>query len=394
MRKEVQCLKRIGGKNMKEIRFKYPLYLFLIILLASSAVFYGCGGGGDNPPPPNFDGNLAGTYLLHQIGEDSNGIFTSQVEVTSNGDGTGSFVISRDSRGAPPAIPVPFTYSVAADGSFTVNVQGNTEHGFISADGRTFIMVDADTADGDNETVLAVAMKKDCTTPPTIIGNSYQGGQIGEENLTTTPVMVTARVDLTIQGGTVGGFTIVEHSGGATGAVGDFTYTANNDCSITVNNGVDDLYGIVSQDGESFVLVDTNPNGPPPADAIALFVAIKKSSGMGDWILSGDYQLGQAGETIMGTSLFYTSQVDVTADGNGSASGTINAHSLAPPNSLPVTPPPVTYSVNPAEGTFSTDNGQDIDYGIISSGGDLFMVVDADHNDADAEIIFAAGLKE
>ena len=105
---------------MEKMRFKDSSFLVLIVLFALSTAFTGCGGD-DGPPPPNYDGQITGTYLLQQIGEDSNGIFTSQVEVTSNGDGTGTFVIPRDSRGNTTATPVPFTYSVAADGSFTVD---------------------------------------------------------------------------------------------------------------------------------------------------------------------------------------------------------------------------------------------------------------------------------
>ena len=339
----------------------------------------------------DYNSSLKGTYLVQQAGENSNGVYIAQIEVTSNGNGSGNFNILRHSQGHTTPSPATFTYNVSKDGTFSVNNGGGDDSGIVSQDGSLFVIVDAQTPsfDTDGEAILSIGIKKNCTTAPVLSGD-YQIGQIAVDYSTATPLVFTSRVDISMTSSNTGTFTIVEHSLGHTGS-GDFTLATNSDCTIVVNNGLGDDFGIASKDGSLFALVDADETGDSD-NSIVLAIGVKKSTGLTNSSLTGDYFLGQMGQNTSGVSpANYTSQVNIYSQGDGTGNAFIAQQSLGN-SGVDV---PFTYSVDPI-GTYSANNGGGTDYGIISSNGEFFIAVDASQNvsDNDNEIVFAAAVKK
>lgn len=97
---------------------------------------------------------LNGVYYVANMFTDSNGVWTRLLEVTFNGDGTGTSHCLSDTRGC--VSDSAFSYTVASDGSYTNTTNGNT--GVVSTDGRIFTAVDVD--ESDSELCIAVGVKK------------------------------------------------------------------------------------------------------------------------------------------------------------------------------------------------------------------------------------------
>ncbi|MBE9515912.1 MAG: hypothetical protein IME93_02920 [Proteobacteria bacterium] len=351
-------------------------------------IIVACGGDGGNGAV-SYNGKLNGNYVIHQIGENATGIYTTRVNVLSNGNGTGTFTIVEHSQKAPePA--APFSYTVAANRTFSANNGIGTDYGILSADGSLFIMVDAeitgDPEDTDGEIIASIGLSTDCTTAPTLSGD-YQLGQIMVD-LAGVPAPITYTTLVDIAFGTPNIFTIVEHSDPTSiGATGEFTYLVNSDCTFEIDNGGPELlYGVAAADGSMFAIVDANP-----ADTeIKLTVGIQKSTVTQDnSLLSGNYWMGQFSEdNSTGVPINYTAQVDVNSLGDGSGSATINSHSLGATGVLPI-----TYSIA-ADGTFSETDPDNADSGIVNSSGDFFLLVDTDHIDEDDEIVLGFGIRK
>ena len=184
--------------------------LFFTSLLAILPVLYSCGGSSGGSSNRNTD--FFGDYLFHQIGINGLGaIYTSQVEIIGNGDGTGSFSILRHSEGATGS--GAFTYTVATDHTFTVTNSAGTDVGVLSGDDSLFIMVDAEVVanDTDSESIVGIGMRKDCLSPPVLSG-VYRIGQIGVNTSGLTDVIETKLADATITSAGNGTFNILKDS--------------------------------------------------------------------------------------------------------------------------------------------------------------------------------------
>lgn len=344
----------------------------------------------DPPTPPNLNPDLFGSYLLHQIGVDGSGtVYTAQVEVVPNGDGTGNFTIARHSAGSA-GLSGSFTYTVATDHTFTVDNGSGIDSGILASDNALFVMVDAEfgAADSDSESIVGIALRKDCSSPPTLSGD-YRLAQIGVDHNAAIDLIETKLVDINISGIPPGNgnFIVLKDSGGSAGGFGDFTFAIGADCTITVNNGLGDDYGIVSADGSRFVLVDADRGVVDSDNEIVLVVGIQKSTNSGNGHFVGDYWLGEAGVNgALGAGL-YTAQIDVTSAGNGSATATGQTHSLTSALGPPL---PLTYSVSGTDGTSSVNNGTKTDDGMIDAAGELIFTVDTDP--ADGTITLNSGV--
>lgn len=366
-------------------RFPYTIaYVFIALNLMASSCF----NGDDGVSPANYNEKLKGNYLINQVGQNSNGVYTAQVEINSDGNGAGTYNVTRHSQGNTTVSPQAFTYSVASDRTFIVNNGIGEDHGIISNDGSMFIIVDAQTTatDTDGEIIFSIGLSKDCSVAPTISGD-YQIGQIAVD-YSTTAQLYTSRVDITVDPLTTNTFAIVEHSLGHTGS-GDFTISVQPDCTITVNNGLGDDFGIASSDGSLFALVDAVEVEPSGDNSILLAVGIEKSAGMDNSLLVGDYWLGQLAQDTTVVAQEYASQVNVNSQGDGTASADIARHSLGNTASNIS----LTYTVN-SDGSYVVNNGGGDDFGVISANGETFFAVDANPVDGDNEIVFAVGMRK
>jgi hypothetical protein len=356
---------------------QFVLWIGTFLMLTS------CPQSSDDDVPQDSNGLVSGHYLIHQVGLNGSGIYTAQVEVTSNGDGTGTFNIARHSQGVVTPVPVPFTYSANANRTFSMNNGAGVDYGVVSNDGNKMITVDAakNPPDSDSEIIMGVGLKSDCTVTTPLNGD-YQAGQFEIDYSMLPPIISTARVDITF---TDGNYSTVQHSGGGGGS-DNFTYVLNANCTIEVNNNVgDNDFGITTADGSMFVLVDADASD----NRLSLIIALKKSSGNDNTLFTGNYRLGMFAEsTVMAVKTLYSGEVDVTSAGDGSATADILQHSEQPPSAGI----PITYIVL-GDGTYSVLNGVATDYGIVSSDGEFEVLVDADHTDGDDSIMLVPGIR-
>ena len=300
--------------------------LFIGGLFSLVFILSGCGSdSSDDAVPYNPNALLSGDYTIYQIGENINGVHTLEVDVNSDGNGNGTFsIVAHSQGGSLPTPPAPFTYSVASDRTFsaTPTTPGtNTDYGMLSVGGGLFVIVDANTpVDTDNEKMMAVGLSTDCNATPTL--TQFRLGLMGVDDPAGTAVNYTALVDLDF---TSLQYTVVYHSIVGSGAGDDIIYSPspNNDCTFTFElpGILGQGSGFVSPDGRTLALADTDV-----ADQdIYVAFGLQKSSGLSNSDLSGDYWLGQMGEMPDPLSLGripYTSQVDATSQGNGSANAT------------------------------------------------------------------------
>ena len=145
---------------------------------------------------------------------------------------------------------------------------------------------------------------------------------------------------------------------------GSFTYSVNDDGTFSLTDpDMEDnpLHGVVSSDGESFTMW-TEPG---------ILVGIKKSSGMSDASLSGEYIMTEYYHRPEGENI--AEYISVNFDGDGTGTFEI-IYSSGGEEGWTV---PFTYSVND-DGTFSftvTENGGGgTIQGIVSSDGEIFTM--------------------
>ncbi len=364
---------------------------------------YACNGGSYTPTSSyNYNTLLNGNYQVHQVGDAGAGAVTEtvRVDLTADGTGAGTMNIAAGNHSAGATGSGTYSYTVAADRTFSVTTTTGTVHGIISVTGNPFVLTDTNRTVSavppeDAGVVMAVGMKKTSGLTNAILNGNYQIHQAGDALLGAG--LYTTRVDVTANGAGAGTWTIVGHSAGSTGT-GAYTYSVNaidGTFSMTTAAGTD--YGIVSADGSMFALTDTNP--PADTDAeIVMAVGVKKSSGLTNAVLRGGYQIHQVGKGAAGR---YTSRVNITADGAGSGTWSIASHSAGDTGSGLF-----TYSVAP-DGTFSVTTKDatgtitiGTDYGIVSADGSMFAITDTNPTASavppieDAEIILAVGVKK
>jgi hypothetical protein len=139
---------------------------------------------------------------------------------------------------------------VAGDGGFGLAITGLTKtfQGHASSNGGLFIILDIDN---DGEVLLMVGLKKTTGADASIFSGDYQMHVIGGDNSGNW----TSRYNAASNG--AGGLTasIVSDSGGDTGQYNlSYTVAADGSLSITETGEI----GIVSADGEMFIMVDAD----------------------------------------------------------------------------------------------------------------------------------------
>lgn len=372
-------------------------------LCLGALTLYACGGGSYSAMSYyNYNAFLSGNYQVNQVGDAGASAVTETVRVDMSADGAGAGMADFSSANHSTGVAGSgaYSYTVAADRTFSVTTTTGTVHGIVSAAGSPFVLTDTNRTVSavppeDAGVVMAVGIKKSSGLTNAILNGSYQIHQAGDALLGAG--LYTARVDVTADGAGAGTWTIAGHSAGASGT-GAYTYSVNatdGTFSMTTAAGTD--YGIVSADGSMFALTDTNP--PADTDAeIVMAVGMRKSSGLTNAVLNGNYQIHQVGKGAAGR---YTSRVNITADGLGGGTWSIASHSAGDMGSGLF-----TYSVA-SDGTFSVTTKDatgtvtiGTDYGIVSADGSLFAITDTNPVASamppieDAEIIMAVGVKK
>ncbi len=185
---------------------------------------------------------LSGTYTICEYGTDPDR-WTGRIEFTSDGAGNLTWQQIADTNGDTGS--GSGTYSVADDGGLTIG--GQDAVGIVSASGNTFILVDTDASNDDLS--LHVGIKQSTGLSNSVLSGTYTMCEYG-----TDPDRWTGRIEFTFDGAGNLTWQQIADSNGDTGS-GSGTYSVADDGELTING--QDAIGIVSADGNTFILVDT-----------------------------------------------------------------------------------------------------------------------------------------
>ena len=170
------------------------------------------------------------------------------------------------------------------------------------------------------------------------------------------------------------------YSSGSGASGGGDTYSVKTDGMISVS----DMKGVVSTDGEVFVI-----NSAVASNSPYMQVAVKQASGMSTAKLAGNYTL-----MLMGLSDpdGLTGIFNAVFDGNGSMTATLSAPESAQTSLSHTTSG--TYSVNSnGRMTFTETGLTDADQGAVTSDGEIFVLIGIGTNQ-DTSPYFAIGIRQ
>lgn len=176
-------------------------------------------------------------------------------------------------------------------------------------------------------------------------------------------------------------------------SVQTFEYSISSDRTMSISvpsePTIEDEYGIVSSDGSLAIITDAQFIDPNTQNDVETALIVRKSTNMTLSQASGEFIVSQIGQDAQG---FYTSQVEVVLQGDGTGTWLILKHSVASEIGDGGT---FTYIVA-TDGTFTVDKDPviDIDSGIISPDANVFVMTDSNINDGDGETYFAVGVRK
>jgi hypothetical protein len=215
--------------------------------------------------------DFSGDYLAARFEVDTadSSKTTTLMNVTGNGDGTGSYTIVSDSDGSTGSGSLPSTMAPSGTGRFTVTTPGGDENGMLRSDGEFWLSVDTDGTD-DTLGIMAGLRKGSGLSESTLSG-TYTAVMVGDDSEGGWSAW-TERLQVTADG--AGNLTalVLEDSGDDEGSTYPMTYTVDSQGIISVG---DTQMGIVSADGEMFVLADTAYDGTSDTE-VFFMVGVKK----------------------------------------------------------------------------------------------------------------------
>ena len=300
---------------------------------------------------------LSGEYIVTGfVYEDLYETDAEYISMNFTGDGKGTFEFINSSTGNTGSFPI--TYSVDDDGTFviilTINGDEDSFQGAVTTDGESFTMwMDAGIFEG---------IKKSSG----MSNASLSGEYIVTRYLAAGDDSRVDYISINYDGNGTGTFEILNSSADTieSGDSGQFTYTVNDDGTCITTFDHDDytlnFQGIASADGEIVSGISTDFIGG------SIIVGMKKSSGMSNAGLSGEYIVIQYitwGESV-------AEYLVLNFDGDGNGTYEIRYSSVDNESAAGL----LTYSVDD-DGAFSmtiTDEGDDpviVRKGIVSSDG-------------------------
>ncbi|WP_455201682.1 hypothetical protein [Kaarinaea lacus] len=201
---------------------------------------------------------VAGEYILSQTGRNAQGFYTSQVLVTLQSDGTGTWLILNHSQPAEVGLSGNLTFVGSADGTFTVDNGTGDDAGIISPDANIFVVSDGDMTDADGEAFFGVGVRKS-TTAPTLT-ESFQIHFIGYDSTNAFPIGPQFAARWTVVEDQVNtafeATNIVDSRGTAPGATATIPHTsvAADGTFVAANTDL----SILSPAGNFFAVVETD----------------------------------------------------------------------------------------------------------------------------------------
>jgi hypothetical protein len=172
-------------------------------------------------------------------------------------------------------------------------------------------------------------------------------------------------------------------------------YAADRSLMIVPGGTAENEYGRVSSDGNVAIITDAQYVDPYDQRDVETHLLIRKSTDVDMTLarMSGEYIVSQIGQNAPGYLGYYTSQVEVVLNSDGTGTWEILNHSQ-------LTPVGNTGNFNVSvatDGTFTVTPDPDPGYsdvGIIDPDANIFVMTDDDMADGDGEQIFAIGIRK
>ena len=275
---------------------------FTFFLLFSTFLF-AC----EDQTPQMLNFLLSGDYIITSYSTRTNGPSsvsnTAYAVLSGDGDGSGTYTTLFASNGELPKFS-PLPYDIKADGTF---IMGDAR-GIVSADGQVFTMVDADNS---TDFAIYVGIKKSSGMTSAILSGDYIVTSYSTRTDGSSSVSNVGYAALHVDGSGNGSYTTLASANGDLPSFSPLPYAVNDDGTFIMG----DARGIVSADGQVFTMVDAGNS-----DDFALYVGIKKSSGMTNAMVKGDGIVTSYGMDTDVSSVASTVYADGSFDGNGLAS--------------------------------------------------------------------------
>lgn len=357
--------------KQRKILTGFPMIAVLSVIAGIwlGSLLAGCGSSGDGAVQPGATKNhlFNGTYHYYAMEQDESSSDPPVVSYTiiANSDGTASI----------PGL-ANLTYAVYSDRSMTLIPGGTYEnlYGKISNTGDIFALTDTDYDVATTDVELGIGVRNSSGRVLSEMEGDYIVYQAGVKN---PDQFYTARVGVTVNSAGVGNAIILAHSLGDTGNL-PVTAIVNGDGTFVANNGIADDYGIISEDGNLFVMADADFGDGDNEMILAL--GIKNSLTEPDVL--GEFLINQVGLSNS-TPEEYTARVAVVM-GVSDYSFSIKAHSLNHSGSLSSIPyfvyPDGTADIARTERAQATRDGRVLAF----SGTD---------NIVDDELVFGLGIR-
>jgi outer membrane protein assembly factor BamB len=302
---------------------------------------------------------LAGSYIMQEDGTDGMNDRTARHLLVFDGHGGATFTNLADSNGS--GYSGTDTYLVATNG--TLSSHGSV--GQITSNGMFFATADTSWADGHISMQLGI--KKPSGTSKSTLQGDYIMCEFGMD---TDPW--TGRLALNFNSTTGASFQTLEDSNGDIVSASKQPYSVNSDGTVSAHG----MSGVVSKDGSLFVMSDTVPDGD-----LSLHLGLRKSSGMSNSRLKGQYQMVEYGAGLGPARWTSRSLLDFDGAGN------VTWQPVASSGDLPA----------PGNGTYNVASDGKLTalgrLGVVSADGSVFALVDTDW-DEDGQISLHVGVKQ
>lgn len=350
------------------------IVLFLFALTCILTVTTGCGGsdsdgdgGGGNDGGDNNSVLTGDFFMMHLQADSSLSNQSNAISFDGQGGYDGSILYDSGSDSGS----YTGTYAVSSDNELTF--AGTDMVGIVSADANTFSVVDTSPAGVDDIIALGIGTKTSSGMTESDLSGDYVICQIRHDGTRPGTSLFAFNFDGT---SALSGSYLADSDDSSGSLSGTYTVASDGGLGLTITGITKTFQGYVSADGELIVILDIDDDGE-----VLLMIGLKTTTGADASLFSGDYQMN----VISGDdSSSWTSLVNATADGSGSLSANVVSDSDGDTGQYDL-----SYTVGTDGRLTITENGNS---GIVSSDGELFIVVDTD--DSDDDVMMAVGIRK
>ena len=352
-------------KHEGNIMTGYPMTVVMSVLMAIllGSFIATCGSDSDVATSNHlFDGVYHFNVMKHDETADPP---VANYTVIANGDGTASLPGLAD-----------ITYTVYSDRSITIVLGAPNENVYGKISGNGDILALTDAVYGSSQDVeLAIGVRNSSDNVLADLAGDFMIYQAGVKD---TGEFYTTHVSATIDAVGSGQWEILSHSLDGPGNTGTVTATMNGDGTFTANNGFADDFGIISPDGNLFVIADSDTGDGD--NEMILSVGIRNSTSAPD--VTGEFLINQVA-LANSVAEEYTARVSVVM-GASDYSFNILAHSLGATG----TQSGIPYTVY-SDGT--ADIGSSVE-AQATQDGSILAIVGTD-NITNDELVFGIGIR-